>query len=163
MEVVVHDGVIREKPSTPEEARKFIKGLCYLCKHSKFFRWFVRIVLSLWCFTNKISFKDTPKAMLRRLDLYLLQMWRLVLEGTDGIKQKYGVLPKFLWCLVFIWVSPSLHWIWFIWPLTFCWSIFTHQSRLQYNDTHLPCVPPPCCRSTTTTTKPFIPKQVGVG
>ena len=30
MEVVVHDGVIREKPSTPEEARKFIKGLCYL-------------------------------------------------------------------------------------------------------------------------------------
>jgi hypothetical protein len=26
MEVVVHDGVIREKPSTPEEARKFIKG-----------------------------------------------------------------------------------------------------------------------------------------
>jgi hypothetical protein len=30
MEVVVHDGVIREKPSTSEEARKFIKGLCYL-------------------------------------------------------------------------------------------------------------------------------------
>lgn len=29
MEVVIHDGVIREKPSTPEEARKFIKGLCY--------------------------------------------------------------------------------------------------------------------------------------
>jgi septum formation protein len=28
-QVVVHDGVIREKPSTPEEARKFIKGLCY--------------------------------------------------------------------------------------------------------------------------------------
>ncbi|PWZ55605.1 Maf-like protein [Zea mays] len=26
MEVVLHDGVIREKPSTPEEARKFIKG-----------------------------------------------------------------------------------------------------------------------------------------
>jgi len=26
MEVVVHDGVIREKPSTPEEARNFIKG-----------------------------------------------------------------------------------------------------------------------------------------
>uniref|UniRef100_A0A0E0KAV9 Maf-like protein n=1 Tax=Oryza punctata TaxID=4537 RepID=A0A0E0KAV9_ORYPU len=25
-QVVVHDGVIREKPSTPEEARKFIKG-----------------------------------------------------------------------------------------------------------------------------------------
>jgi septum formation protein len=29
MEVVVHDGVIREKPSTPEEARKFIKGLLF--------------------------------------------------------------------------------------------------------------------------------------
>ncbi|XP_066383697.1 uncharacterized protein [Miscanthus floridulus] len=25
-QVVIHDGVIREKPSTPEEARKFIKG-----------------------------------------------------------------------------------------------------------------------------------------
>ena len=29
MEVVVHDGVIREKPTTPEEARKFIQGLSY--------------------------------------------------------------------------------------------------------------------------------------
>ena len=26
LEVVVHDGVIREKPTTPEEARKFIQG-----------------------------------------------------------------------------------------------------------------------------------------
>jgi hypothetical protein len=26
MKVVVHDGVIREKPTTPEEAREFIQG-----------------------------------------------------------------------------------------------------------------------------------------
>jgi len=62
MEVVVHDGVIREKPSTPEEARKFIKGLCY-CGWNKLM-WLcssavpLRILLnvSLWCIMHMRSF-----------------------------------------------------------------------------------------------------------
>ncbi|KAK9094907.1 hypothetical protein Scep_026376 [Stephania cephalantha] len=30
-QVVVYEGKIREKPSSKEEARQFIKGLCHVC------------------------------------------------------------------------------------------------------------------------------------
>ncbi|KAM0876170.1 hypothetical protein ACQ4PT_036338 [Festuca glaucescens] len=44
-QVVVHDGVIREKPTTPEEARKFIQGLSFqlFVSELKLLRWFVRL------------------------------------------------------------------------------------------------------------------------
>ena len=55
MEVVVHDGVIREKPSTPEEARKFIKGLLFIRTHS--FRCFIVLVCALKSFKNVFCFR----------------------------------------------------------------------------------------------------------
>jgi hypothetical protein len=75
MEVVLHDGVIREKPSTPEEARKFIKGLCYFVEELELFN----NLLYLTCpcpvvLDDTFCFQGTLKAMLRRLDLCLLQM-----------------------------------------------------------------------------------------
>jgi uncharacterized membrane protein len=71
MEVVVHDGVIREKPTTPEEARKFIQGLSFqlFVFELKLLRWFVRLVR-----LTTYRLHDTPKAMLQQLDLCLLQM-----------------------------------------------------------------------------------------
>jgi uncharacterized membrane protein len=71
MEVVVHDGVIREKPTTPEEARKFIQGLSFqlFVFELKLLRWFVRLVR-----LTTYRLQDTPKAMLQQLDLCLLQM-----------------------------------------------------------------------------------------
>jgi len=73
MEVVVHDGVIREKPSTPEEARKFIKGLCYLLELNFFYMFYCTCPCPQVIY-KRVLLQGTLKAMLRQLDLFLLQM-----------------------------------------------------------------------------------------
>jgi septum formation protein len=101
MEVVIHDGVIREKPSTPEEARKFIKGLCYFVEDLELF--------------NNVLYLTCPCPVL--LDEHILLSGYseshaatigsvLVTNVKTGARRegwdKAEVLSKFLWYFYFL-------------------------------------------------------------
>lgn len=86
LEVVVYGGAVREKPSTKEEAREFLKGVL-----KKFQSTSSVSPFSMTIQPKTHRLQDILVDMLQLWDLFLLRISKLEVEKENGIVWRYFI------------------------------------------------------------------------